>query len=126
MTPERTAYELKRNKKPKRRAYNLLRKMKARSKVSGFAPPEWSKEEILNILLYGKCARSGLKFSLDKYEKAKTNPFAPSPDRIDNTKGYTKENTQFVSWIYNVMKQDFPQEIVDTFIEALKKGASIN
>lgn len=66
----------------------------------------------------GLCALSGeqLTFEFDKGKQA-TNI---SIDRIDPTKGYTKENIQLVCYITNIMKNNFPQY---EFIKWCKKIA---
>ena len=47
------------------------------------------------------------------------NPFAPSPVRIDNSKGYTKENVQWVCWMYNQMRGQATDSDVDKFLAAI-------
>ncbi len=55
-----------------------------------------------------KCPKCGVPFSYDI--TIKMNPFAPSIDRIDSNKGYTKDNCQVVSWIYNCGKNCYTEE----------------
>jgi len=103
---------------PRRFASQLLRSMKGRCLDKGWPPPEFSREDILSVLDRGVCQRTGIPFDLTDAE-GRTNPYAPSPDRIDSSQGYTKSNTQFVCLIYNYMKSDYPQNVVDKFISAL-------
>lgn len=50
----------------------------------------------------GRCAVSGLPFSLDKVGTGKAQrPFAPSPDRIDRSKGYVPSNVRLVCVMAN-------------------------
>jgi hypothetical protein len=68
---------------------------------------EWI-EERLNK---GICAASNLPFIFNRPDGTKTkNPFAPSVDRKDNEKGYTKENCQIVMAWYNMAKADHQED----------------
>jgi|21_taG_2_1085346.scaffolds.fasta_scaffold160338_2 hypothetical protein len=52
----------------------------------------------------GICEATGLSF---EYEFGIRNPWMPSIDRIESSKGYTKENSQLVCWMYNACKSTF-------------------
>lgn len=67
--------------------------------------PEW----ILEKLSKGVCEVTGLPFT---YGLQARNPWSPSLDRIDPSKGYTLENTRVVLWIYNAAKNVFSDEDV--------------
>tara|TARA_R110002012_G_scaffold127969_1_gene280235 strand:+ start:486 stop:776 length:291 start_codon:yes stop_codon:yes gene_type:complete len=78
--------------------------VKSRSKKNNLEfdlDESWLKE----ILEKGKCQVTGLPF---EFEVDATNngfrSFTPSLDRTDPTKGYTKDNTKVVVWIYNGAK----------------------
>lgn len=76
-------------------------------------------EQVLVLVLIGKCSKSGICFDLSKpVEKIKRKPFAPSLDRIDSFKGYTPENIQIVCNLYNAGKGQHTDE---EFIEFCKK-----
>lgn len=56
-----------------------------------------------------KCIKTGIEFELNKHEikinqKRNLSPWTLSIDRIDNSKGYTKDNVQLVCLIYNIAK----------------------
>jgi hypothetical protein len=94
----------------------------------GFAPPEFTLNEVIEIVAYGACAITSLPFVLDYKGQGLRNPLAPSPDRINPKLGYTKANVQWVCWMYNLMKGDHGQEDVDRFLDAIvrKRNASNN
>lgn len=101
------------------KAQKIIDGMRRRSRVKGLSYPEFTKKEIERILTEGKCCKTGIKFDLGETE-FKNNPFCASPDRIDSSLGYTKENTQWVCWIYNQMKGEYTEEILNRFIKNLK------
>jgi hypothetical protein len=53
-------------------------------------------KDILPALEFGKCQLTGLSFDFQSAETTHKNPYAPSLDRIDSQKGYTKENVRVV------------------------------
>ena len=101
------------------RAKRIIKSMRDRSKAKGFEWSDswWNPETVANIIEYGVCVQTGIKFDISKNK----HPFAPTPDRIDNSKGYTVDNVQWVVCMYNFMKCDFAQEYVDVFINHLKE-----
>ena len=77
-------------------------------------------------LEHGVCEISGLSFVLEsrntgKWGAGSQQPFAPSLDRTDPTKGYTTDNVKVVVWIYNRAKQDSAHEDVLRLAKALMK-----
>lgn len=75
---------------------------------------EWVKDK-----LNGVCERTLIPFYIGPYEKHRRHPFAPSIDRIDNNKGYTKDNCQVVVWMYNQMKNEYSDDLVYNFAKAI-------
>lgn len=67
-----------------------------------------------------KCALTGLDFKYDpeNVEVAHKRPFAPSLDRIDSTKGYTKDNVRFVCIIVNFALSEFGDKAFDKMCRA--------
>lgn len=89
----------------------LLSSAKARSLKKGLEcsiDNDWVREKLTPMI----CSVTKLPLSFNKYKEQtyRVNPYSPSLDRIDPTKGYTKENTRIVCWIYNVAKSDFSDE----------------
>ncbi len=56
---------------------------------------------------FTRCSVTGIEFS---YEP--NSPFLPSIDRIDNSRGYTRDNCRVVCWIYNCARGRFTDEDV--------------
>jgi hypothetical protein len=73
---------------------------------------EWIEER------FSCCAQTGLPFVFDFVTG---NPWGPSIDRIDSSKGYTKDNCQIVCWAYNRAKYIWTDEQVLEMAEALVK-----
>lgn len=65
------------------------------------------------------CSVTGLPLTLEASGSSKSNPWAPSVDRIDGSKGYVPGNIRVVCWAFNMMRCDFPDEVVMTLAEAL-------
>jgi hypothetical protein len=60
----------------------------------------------------------GLEFDSTKNEKFRARPFAVSVDRVDNNKGYTKNNVRLVCAVVNFSLNEFGEEIFDKMCEA--------
>lgn len=97
------------------RCRQIIRSAKSRSKKMGF-PSDLDEDELSQQMLTGRCAVTGVPFLFDKIR----GPFTPSLDRIDPSKGYTKDNVRLVSWIFNRIRSDYEEEDVLRFIEALR------
>lgn len=69
---------------------------------------EWVEQHLLPM----KCEATGVDLVLERREECSHTPFRPSIDRIDNTKGYTKDNCRLVCVIYNKAKSDYNDEDV--------------
>ena len=67
----------------------------------------------------GRCALTGIYFDLwGDVGKGKKNPYTVSLDRIDSTRGYTKDNVRLVLWAVNWALSDWGEEVFDTICEA--------
>lgn len=117
--PEVTKRQREHYKTVKGKAAAILQHMRRTSRLRGFAPPQFTLEEI-RVLIQGSCAKTGIPFDREYKSKGMRNPWAPSPDRIDAKVGYTKENVQWVCWMYNLMKADFSEEEVSLFVNKLR------
>ncbi len=102
-------------------------KSRAKAKKMAFdLTQEWIVEKIKS----GKCSVTNIPFYInpikDDNKSGPVSAFAPSLDRINTNRGYTKKNTQVVIWIYNSAKSSFTHNEVMVLAEALNKTNSAN
>ena len=93
--------------------------MKSNSKKRGqrWDDSWWTVASILAKIEGGKCEKTGLPFEIrEETTRHKKRAFIPSPDRIDNSKGYEPDNVQWVLFIYNMMKNNFDDADVAHFL----------
>lgn len=76
-----------------------------------------TREEIDRLLEPMTCSMTGLPLSWEG--PTRNNPWLPSPDRIDTTKGYVSGNVRIVAWIYNRARGADTDEDVIKFARAL-------
>lgn len=76
---------------------------------------QWVIEHLLPL----RCEATGVELVLERDENVTHTAFRPSIDRIDNRKGYTKDNCRIVSVIYNKAKSDYNDEDVLRMAQAL-------
>ncbi len=71
----------------------------------------------------GRCEVSKLEFTFDPPKKGyHHNPYAPSLDRHDSRKGYTKKNTKVVIWAYNQAKGQWNDKHFRRIIKSIYRG----
>jgi hypothetical protein len=69
---------------------------------------------------FTNCEVTNIPFDISPSKnKSRTNPFAPTIDRINPDGGYTKENCRIVCWIYNLSKSNWGDKEVKIMAEAL-------
>lgn len=109
-------------------AYRILYGMKKRSIDRGWEWNDdwWTRPMIEQIIATQQCCVTRLPFVIGVADNGKSHPFKPSPDRIDNTRGYHPTNVRFVVWMYNQMKSAYSTDYVDVFVAALIKNASVD
>ena len=97
---------------PAKKIYELYHATKSRAKYAnkefdlslGFVEDLWKKQK-------GCCALSGIPFDWSKVEtKKRVNKDAPSLDRIDSSKGYTKDNVRLITYHLNLALNSFGLE----------------
>lgn len=80
------------------RAFKMLQSVNIRSKrrgEDGTITVEW----VIGKLANERCEVSGIVFDLSK--DSRRSPYAPSIDRIDNSKWYTPDNCRVILWALN-------------------------
>ncbi len=104
-------------------AYFIYKHMKEHSIKRGHNWDDswWSPSIIEEIITNGRCEKTGMPFDITLESRHyKKRPFTPSPDRIDNERGYEPANVQWVVFMYNLMKNNFDDKDVDKFVDSLK------
>lgn len=89
------------------RAKSLIKSAKKRGETMGIDIDE---DFVLGLMESDVCSVTGIKFDYQKPVGTKKNPYAPSLDRIDSTKGYYRDNVRLVIWQYNLMKGEITDE----------------
>lgn len=69
----------------------------------------------------GKCVYSGVDLVHNSHKLKNNQAYTASLDRIDSSKGYIKDNVQFISIAMNHMKSTMSHEEVLSIIENIKK-----
>ncbi len=81
--------------------------------------PEWIVEKIEG----GYCEKTWMAFTLEPPRKGYFhNPYAPSLDRRDHTKGYTKDNVDVVIWAYNQAKGQWNRKHFERIMREIVRG----
>ena len=99
------------------RAVKLYAAANQRAKRCG-SPITIDTEWVEGRLMTGHCEVTGLPFTMEP-DNGRTSPLSPSLDRIDSSKGYTRDNVQVVVWIYNNAKSHWGVGALHTLARAL-------
>lgn len=83
-------------------------------------------EDIIPALQNGKCQLTGLPFDFKPAKTTYRNPYAPSLDRIDSQKGYTKNNVRIVLTSVNEALGEHPDETMLPILKAMVKAIENN
>lgn len=86
--------------KPRGRANRLCHSAKERARSKSI-PFDITIDHIHVILMLGVCQKSGIPLDLSSSDETWRNPFGPSIDRIDNSRGYEADNVQIVCNMFN-------------------------
>lgn len=111
---DREAHKRLRENKP---AKYLMHRVRARARREGLDCD--ITEEWIEVRLPDGCEVTGLPFDFEVGTPGKQNPWTPSVDRKDSSKGYTEDNCQLVVWAYNCAKGTWDKETVMEMAEAL-------
>lgn len=104
-------------RKLKAAAY-LLREARNRAKKQN-VPFNLTETALQEMLAPMRCSATGLKLCWDWSGSSRSNPWAPSLDRIEGSRGYVDGNVRIVCWIYNSAKSDWPADLILSMAEAL-------
>lgn len=74
------------------------------------------------MLLAGVCSVTGLPLTLDFDGISRRNPWAPSIDRLDNSRGYHLDNVRLVCCAFNIMRSDFSDDVVRILASAIMEN----
>ena len=97
---------------PRGRAGVLLFFAAKRSREAG-RTCELDLQDIATRIAGGRCEVTGLPFDLKpSLHKHRSNPWAPSLDRRDSSKGYTPDNVQVVVAAYNYAKSEWSEAVL--------------
>lgn len=101
------------------RAKTLLSSARRRSSLGEFdLDEEWFIEKLKN----GVCEITGIPFDFSKPTGTSKNPYSPSIDRIDPSKGYCKRNCRVVLWQVNLALGEMLDKDVLHILEKLVEG----
>lgn len=75
-------------------------------------------QSLLDTVSY--CPYTKVCFKTPKPDGLRMNPWAPSLDRIDSVKGYTRDNIELVSNWWNLAKHEWPAEVVQAALAGLR------
>lgn len=104
---------------PWQRAGRLLTWLRTRAAKRQY-PFDLTREWAEKKLAAGVCEVTGIRFDFTKESSSiRFNPFGPSIDRIDPTRGYVEDNCRMVVWIYNMAKAEWDDETVLRMAKAL-------
>lgn len=110
-------YDKTRHASPMRRAKQLIKDAKRRSKSVSITQ-NW----VLSKILLGKCELTGLPFDLYSTGTKQTNPYSPSLDRIDNSnREYSTTNTRVVLSCVNLALNQFGLETMKPIFKILSE-----
>lgn len=76
---------------------------------------------VLFLIQRGRCAITNIEFDMKFSDDYRSAPFSPSIDKKDARKGYTIDNVQFVCFMVNMGKNEYPQELFDQMCLARAK-----
>jgi len=104
--------------KLKKKLQEMLKGAKRRAKRKG-RECELDLEFLKNLFLKtnGFCPISKVAFNLNNGTVKENNYMRPSIDRINNDRGYTKDNVRIIAWGINQQKNDMNEDLFNFFVE---------
>lgn len=106
------------------RAGNLYRSAKGRAEKKS-RKFDITLDRIKDALIKQKCEKIGLTFNFDLPNKnIRTNPWAPSIDRINDSNDYLDNDIQIVCWAYNQAKAQLSNDEFELLLTSILKPKS--
>lgn len=97
-------------------AAHMLNQMRRRAKDAGY-PCTMTKEDLETLLVPMVCAVTGLPLVWKGSDRS--NPWSPSPDKIDRANGYVLGNVRITCWLYNWARGTWSDEDLLKLAKAL-------
>jgi len=108
------------------RTYRIINRCKSRA-IKKNIEFNISFDKIKKTVTNGVCELTKLPFDFNSTEKTQYNPYSPSIDRIDNSKGYIDSNVRVVLSAVNTALNQYGEEqmlpILKAMIKAIEKNA---
>lgn len=79
-------------------------------------------EQVVELARPMVCSVTRLPLRWDKIGDSFRNPWAPSIDRLDNSRGYQPDNVRLVCCAFNIMRSDFSDDVVRTLARAVTEN----
>ena len=76
-------------------------------------------EDVQEMFATMTCSVTGVPLLLEYTGEGSKNPWYPSVDRLDCSKGYTRDNVRAVCWAFNQARGDWPDSVVEQWVKAL-------
>lgn len=109
----------------KGRALSLIKAARRRSKQKNLEF-NLTLKDVLPQIEKGICQLTELPFDLIPPGRKKRNPYSPSIDRIDSSKGYTPDNIRIVLVAVNDCINQYGDDTILPILKALVKGIEKN
>lgn len=94
------------------RSYNLFYAALNRSKLKNLEF-DITKDWVLDRLRIGYCEETRINFDLSPPNNSHFNPFAPSIDRINSSRGYTKDNCRVIIAALNIAFGQWGEDVYE-------------
>jgi len=106
------------------RVSRAVHRDKTRRGITSTITADWAVEQLRKQKYC--CALTGLPFKIMADNPDRMQPFAPSLDRIDVSKGYVEGNVQIVTLAINVMRLDWGANVFNLVVKSYKLSRTKN
>jgi hypothetical protein len=103
----------RRKSRPEKALFSETKHQASRRNLFFSLTPEWFSRRILA----NRCELTGLEFEYGRKSLRR-----PSPDRIDNSLGYTDDNTRLICWGLNALKSHHSEAEFIAFLQDVQAG----